>query len=608
MKFNELPLHQSLLKGIDHASFVECMTVQENVLPVSLTGKDVMVQSKTGSGKTAVFLLTILQNIAQQKAEGKEPEGFALIIAPTRELAVQIEGDAHLLSHGMEGTRIGCFYGGVGYQQQDKMLAGGIDLVIGTPGRILDYQKMGKLDFRKVNAFVIDEADRLFDMGFYPDIQRMFSLMSPKEKRQTMLFSATLSNRVRNLAWKYMNEPQEFEVQMEEVTVKNITQELYHVSSDEKFSVMLRLLNKEKPESCLIFTNTKARAVEVTKRLQLNKYKTQYLMGDLPQNKRLQVLDRMKSGELRFLVATDVAARGLQIDDLQLVVNYDIPEDFENYVHRIGRTARAGKSGKAITLGCEEYVYSLESIEQYIQMKIPVIWVDEETVPEVKDASEGMSFRDLVPRNEFGGKSDRGGRRDGSRNSRGRGRKPQNSRSGRPSHHADASSPRKHESQKPHAKKDHQPKTFRGAQGAGKSYQDIQKMDLNQRMAYYKNMYLEEGEGAKTGTPKGAQNESGRKNPQRKQNSQKRGNRNSQGKGGKPASSDNTRSASNESRPSQQKRKPDQKKQGPAADSRRKPAPEVKPEKKTNAPKPQVAEKKTETPKKKGFFAKLFGR
>ncbi len=600
MKFKELPLHQSLLAGIDHASFVECMTVQENVLPVSLTGKDVMVQSKTGSGKTAVFLITILQNIAQQKAEGKESEGFALIIAPTRELAVQIEGDAKLLSHGMKGTRIGCFYGGVGYQKQDEMLKKGVDIVIGTPGRILDYQKMGKLDFRKVNAFVIDEADRLFDMGFYPDIQRMFSLMSPKEKRQTMLFSATLSNRVRNLAWNYMNEPEEFEVQMEEITVKNITQELYHVSSDEKFSILLRLLNREQPESCLIFTNTKAKAVEITKRLQLNNYKTQYLMGDLPQNKRLQVLNRMKSGELRFLVATDVAARGLQIDDLQLVVNFDIPEDFENYVHRIGRTARAGKSGKAITLGCEEYVYSLESIEQYIQMKIPVEWVDEETLPLVKDASEGMSFRDLVPRNEFGGKSDRG-RRDGSKG-RGTGRRSSQSRSRKPTHHADASQ-KKRSPQNSHSSKDHPPKKSRGP-ASGKSYQDIQKMDLNQRMAYYKNMYLEEGEAPKKET----QTPSGRESGTKKRSSRKRGNSQSKGKGtssgpkksseSKPSSEKS--SSQKPSKPSGNSGKPAQKKSSGSQETGKK-----------QAPKPSQtppAEKTGEKPKKKGFFSRLFGK
>ena len=627
MKFNELPLHQNLLKGIEHASFVECMTVQENVLPVSLTGKDVMVQSKTGSGKTAVFLITILQKLAQQNAERQSSEEapadtFALIIAPTRELAVQIEGDARLLSHGMKGTRIGCFYGGVGYQEQDRMLKDGVDIVIGTPGRILDYQKMGKLDFRKVNAFVIDEADRLFDMGFYPDIQRMFSLMSPKEKRQTMLFSATLSNRVRNLAWKYMNEPQEFEVQMEELTVTNITQELYHVSSDEKFSIMLRLLEKEQPENCLIFTNTKARAVEVTKRLQLNNYKAQYLMGDLPQNKRLQVINRMKSGELKFLVATDVAARGLQIDDLELVVNYDIPEDFENYVHRIGRTARAGKSGKSITLGCEEFVYSLESIESYIQMKIPVLWVDEETIPLVKDASAGMSFRDLVPRKEFGAKSDGRGRRESSRSPRG-GRKPQGARTAKPKthtpvHHADASV-KKHPAQSSAVKKPHPPQKYRTGR-PGKSYQEIQKMDLNQRMDYYKNMYMADGA---TSEPERETVDSGKSSPPKTKgkNRSPRGQKaagsaspspeKKQTEGSRKKADTRAKSspaAAEESRTAGKAPAGDRRRRNPAAGKGRVESSGVK-KGQPAAPEKRPEEQKTqERPKKKGLIARLFGR
>ena len=328
MKFNELPLGPEVLQGAINASFTSCMSVQELVLPQSLQGKDVMVQSKTGSGKTAVFLLTILQKYGEALANNETTLPVALIIAPTRELAVQIETDAILLSSGFKDFRIGCFYGGVGYQKQDKQVEKGVDLMIGTPGRILDFQKMGKLNFKSINTFVIDEADRLFDMGFYPDIQKMFTMMVDKSKRQTMLFSATLSNRVRNLAWSYMNNPIEIENQPEEITVNNITQELYHISSEEKFPLLLKLLAKEDPKNCLIFTNTKAKAVEISKRLGVNGFTVRYLMGDLPQNKRLGVINRMKSGELRFLVATDVAARGLQIDDLALVINYDIPEDF----------------------------------------------------------------------------------------------------------------------------------------------------------------------------------------------------------------------------------------------------------------------------------------
>ena len=501
MKFKELPLHAHVMTGIEAAGFTDCMPVQERVLPGALQGKDIMAQSKTGSGKTAVFLITLLQKFVSARERGDKKMPVALIVAPTRELAVQIEEDARLLSSGIEKYRIGCFYGGVGYAKQDKQIAEGVDLIIGTPGRILDYQKMGKLDFKAIDTFVIDEADRLFDMGFYPDVQKMFRLMVKKDERQTMLFSATLGTRVRNLAWEYMSTPLEIEVQPEEITVKAITQELYHVAKDEKFDLFLRLMAKEDPSNALIFTNTKAKAVEISKRLNVNGYKTQYLMGDLPQSQRLKVINRMKSGELRFLIATDVAARGLQIDDLELVVNYDIPEDYESYVHRIGRTARAGKSGKSITLACEQFVYGLEAIENYIQMKIPVMWPDEEHLPKVEDKSAKMRFRDLVSESEFASRS--GGKpRQGRPQGKGHGSKSNASRS----RTSDKRGPKPAAAKpaKPDTAKVHKgPKPSRPASTdvrkksvpkkesprKGKSYQEIQKMDFEERIAYYKQVY-----------------------------------------------------------------------------------------------------------------------
>ncbi len=384
MKFSELNLKEEVLNGIKSVGFEDCTLVQEKVLPVTLAGNDVMVQSKTGSGKTAVFLITILQRYLESGTKSR-----ALVVAPTRELAVQIEEDAKALSSGIKGYNVGVFYGGVGYGEQNREIEEGVDLYVGTPGRLLDYAKNRRIDFRSFDTVVLDEADRMFDMGFYPDIQKMFSLMVDRERRLTLLFSATLSSHVRNLAWGYMNNSQEILIQPEEVTVKEITQELYHVTRDEKFSLLLSILKKLNPSSCLIFTNTKDRAVEVSKRLNLNGYKSEYLMGDMPQSRRLETIERMKEGKLHYLIATDVAARGLQIDDLELVVNYDIPEDYENYVHRIGRTARAGKSGRAVTLASEDYIYGLEAVENYIGMKIPVKWADEEGLEEVEDKSSG---------------------------------------------------------------------------------------------------------------------------------------------------------------------------------------------------------------------------
>ena len=445
MKFTELPLSEEVLAGVEKAGYTECTDVQQRVLPLTLQGRDVMVQSKTGSGKTAVFLLTILEKYKRNKS------GAALIVSPTRELAVQIEEDAKLLSSGMPDYRIGCFYGGVGYKEQNAELSSGLNLYVGTPGRLLDFAKSNKLDFRCFDTVVLDEADRMFDMGFYPDVQSMFAQMVSPKERQTMLFSATLSTKVRNLAWQYMADPEEIAVQPEEITVKKITQELFHVTKAEKFSLLLSILKKQNPSSCLIFTNTKDMAVEVAKRLVMNGYKAEYLMGDMPQSKRLKTLDRMKEGKLPYLVATDVAARGLQIDDLELVVNYDIPEDFESYVHRIGRTARAGKSGKAITLACEEYIYGLEPIENYIQMKIPVVWPDEIGLEKVEDKSAGYHYHS---------------------------RKPQQKRTER-------SGERRRKSVQKKAPQSHE----KAKKSDNKEYAKLSKMTLEERMAYYKSEF-----------------------------------------------------------------------------------------------------------------------
>jgi ATP-dependent RNA helicase RhlB len=393
MKFSELPLTEKTRKGIEGAGFETCMPVQEKVFEQSLSGGDVMVQSQTGTGKTAAFLITILEKFTRKE---EKQSIKALVIVPTRELAVQIEHDAKILAAGIKELRIGTFYGGVGYKSQDDQLSKGVDLYIGTPGRLMDYGKTRKLDFNEMDIVVVDEADRLFDMGFYQDILHMFKKMRKKEERQTLLFSATLTGRARNLAWDFMNNPVEIDIETDSITVDEINQQLFHVSKNEKFSLLLNILAKESPENAIIFTNTKSMAVEVAKRLEINGYDAHILMGDLPQSKRLQVIQKMKKGEIRFLVATDVAARGLHVEDLELVVNYDIPEDYENYVHRVGRTARAGKSGLAITLACEQFVYGLEPIEEYIQMKIPVVWPDKEVYPPVSDKSANMSFRDLV--------------------------------------------------------------------------------------------------------------------------------------------------------------------------------------------------------------------
>ena len=386
MKFNEFNLDENLLKGITDVGFEDCTPVQEKTFKETLNGKDVLVQSQTGTGKTAAFLISIYQILLTEKEKYKK----ALIVAPTRELAIQIEQEANTLGKELN-FKTGSFYGGVGYGKQEQLLKDGVDIIIATPGRLLDFSNSEKIKLKEVDIVVIDEADRLFDMGFLPDIRKILKKTGNNENRRTMLFSATLSSRVRYLSDEFMKNSSLIEIEPEQITVDRISQELYHVGTHEKMSLLLGILKKHAPQNTIIFTNTKHKAFEVAQRLTSNNFKTKYIIGDLPQNKRLKVLDSIKNGEIEILVATDVAARGLHVNDLDLVINYDLPADSENYVHRIGRTARAGKTGKAISMACEEFVMGLKGIEEFSKTKIPVAFASDEMF--IEDNSAGKTFR-----------------------------------------------------------------------------------------------------------------------------------------------------------------------------------------------------------------------
>ena len=386
MEFKELNLHSDLQKGIDEAGFTACMPVQEMVFAHSLLGKDIYAQSQTGTGKTAAFLISIFQRIMTVPELRTKK---ALILAPTRELAVQIEAEVEKLGKYLD-IKAGSFYGGVSYGPQVDKLRDDVQIIVGTPGRVIDLLQQGKMLLQDVRFLVIDEADRMFDMGFIDDIRKLLRYLPKADNRQTFLFSATLGLRVKDLAWEYMRDPAEISIEPEHVTVDLVTQELYHVGSQEKMSLLLGLLQREKPESCLIFCNQKFMVEELARRLKVNGYDCEFIMGDLPQVKRLEVIERVKAGEIKMLVATDVAARGLDIEALDLVINYDVPEEAESYVHRIGRTARAGKAGKAITLACEKFVYGLYAIEKYLGTKIPVMPFEEALL--LEDKSAGMRF------------------------------------------------------------------------------------------------------------------------------------------------------------------------------------------------------------------------
>jgi ATP-dependent RNA helicase RhlB len=379
MRFEELDIPPRVLEGIKAAGFRECTPVQSLTLPVALRGKDIAAQAQTGTGKTAAFLIAVFSRMLSSRSPGRGQSPRALIIAPTRELVVQIDAEARLLGAGT-GFRIVPVYGGIDYLKQREEIAKDVDVLIGTPGRLIDYLKQKVYSLRKTEFLVIDEADRLFDMGFIADLRFLLRRMSPYDKRQSMLFSATLSNRVLELCYEHMNNPERFSVSPENLTVDLIEQGIYHVGMSEKVGLLLGILSREPDGRYLIFCNTKAAAERLDALLNTNGFAAAAITGDLPQDKRMKVLARFKDGRLPILVATDVASRGLHIEGVTHVINYDLPQDAEDYVHRIGRTARAGAGGKAISLACEEYVHSLSDIEDYIRQKIPIMPLSDEMI------------------------------------------------------------------------------------------------------------------------------------------------------------------------------------------------------------------------------------
>ena len=417
MNFTEFSLHEKLQQGIAGAGYVECTPVQEQVLKNSLEGRDLYVQSQTGTGKTAAYLVSIIQQmLSRQDVAGKK----ALVMVPTRELAVQVQEEAEKLC---SATELVCssFYGGVGYDKQVAALKKGVDIMIGTPGRVIDLHEGGQMDLSSVAFLCVDEADRMFDMGFYPDLRTLIKVLPAAEKRQTMLFSATLNSYVKNLAWEYTRNPAEITIAADNITVDEIDQELLHVSSESKMKLLTGIISSEKPESLIIFCNTKRTCEVVAKRLKINGIQADYIIGDLPQKARLRIMDDFKTGKIKCLVATDVAARGIDVNDLAMVINYDLPNEAENYVHRIGRTARAGKSGKAYTFCSEQDVYSLPPIERYIEKQIPARVAEESMLGE--DKSEGMYIRTENYHEDYNDKSEFGRRRQAEYERSGRGRR-----------------------------------------------------------------------------------------------------------------------------------------------------------------------------------------
>jgi ATP-dependent RNA helicase RhlB len=371
-RFDEFALPAELQSALDEAGFIYCTPIQERTLPISLEGRDVAGQAQTGTGKTAAFLVTVITRLLAF-ADRHPSLPSALIVAPTRELSHQIYEEACTLCRNTD-LKIAEVVGGVDYKQQAEILRRGVDIIICTPGRIIDYFRQGIFKPAGIKILVIDEADRLFDLGFTKDMRYLLRKLPSYENRQSMLFSATLSYRVLELTYEYMNLPEFISVTPESITVEGIEQHLFHVGSDKKLELLLGLLKREEWNRVLIFVNTKVGVDWLTMKLKGNGLPAEKITGDLPQRKRFRLMEQFKKGKIKILVATDVASRGIHVEDISHVINYDLPQDSENYVHRIGRTARAGKTGKAFALACEEYVYHLEPLEEMLGYKIPVIW------------------------------------------------------------------------------------------------------------------------------------------------------------------------------------------------------------------------------------------
>ncbi|MGB0834347.1 MAG: ATP-dependent RNA helicase RhlB [Psychrobium sp.] len=380
-KFAEFNLEQSLQAALDDVGYTQCTPIQAKSLPVLMTGKDIAGQAQTGTGKTLAFLVATFNHLLKNPAdESRKPSQIrALILAPTRELAVQIYNDAKPLTKKTK-LKMALVYGGDGYDKQIESLEKGADIVIATTGRLIDFMKQGHIDLRYVQASVLDEADRMFDLGFIKDIRYIFRRMPEASARLNMLFSATLSFKVRELAYDNMNDPEHVEIEPAQKTSNNVQEELFYPSNEDKIPLLLTLMEEEWPDKAIVFANMKHKCEEVWGYLVADGHRAGLLTGDVPQKKRLKILEQFTKGDIDILVATDVAARGLHISDVTYVFNFDLPDDAQDYVHRIGRTGRAGATGHSISFACEQFALNLPAIEEYIAHQIPVSKYDQDAL------------------------------------------------------------------------------------------------------------------------------------------------------------------------------------------------------------------------------------
>ncbi|MDH5377151.1 MAG: DEAD/DEAH box helicase [Gammaproteobacteria bacterium] len=433
-RFSELAINPKILSALDKAGFTYCTPIQAQALPKALSGTNLIGKARTGSGKTFAFLIatinTLLNNTSKAgKEKGASSPVRALILAPTRELALQIERETQILASDLD-LKIALAYGGADYEKQRNHLKNGADILIGTPGRIIDYYKQRVFSLNEIEVLVLDESDRMLDLGFIKDIRFLLRRMPPADNRLNLLFSATLSYRVIELAYEHLGAPVVVSADEEQVSASSIEQIVYYPANSEKIPLLIGLIKRDNPERTIVFLNTKHEADLVSRYLEGNDIHAKVLSGDVPQKKRQKLVLDFEKGDLPVLVATDVAARGLHIPEVSHVVNYDLPQDPEDYVHRIGRTGRIGHKGIAISFVCETYAFSLPEIESYINMKIPRASVDPELLekpkPPVQSTRKPAHKGNRHPQKT--GQASRGSkeRGDNSSNRRSRNRKPNN--------------------------------------------------------------------------------------------------------------------------------------------------------------------------------------
>jgi ATP-dependent RNA helicase RhlB len=405
LTFDSLDIPQSLKQGIAELGFTRCTPIQAQTLPLALAGHDVAGQAQTGTGKTAAFLIALLNRLLTDPGAPNRPVNAprAIVIAPTRELAVQIHSDALGIAK-FTGLKFAIVFGGVDYEKQRRTLEEGVDVLIGTPGRIIDYFKQHVFELRHIQVAVLDEADRMFDLGFIKDIRFILRRLPHPTHRLNMMFSATLSYRVLELAYEHMNNPELIRIEPDKMTVDRVRQVLYFPSTEEKIPLLMGLLRRIDARRTMVFVNTRRIAEVLERTLTANGFVAQALSGDVPQTKRLKMMRDFHNCDVAVLIATDVASRGLHIPDVSHVFNFDLPNDAEDYVHRIGRTARAGAEGDAISFGCEEYAVSLPDIERYIGHQIPRAAIDAIDLAAVT-APPPAQWRERAPYARGGGRS-----------------------------------------------------------------------------------------------------------------------------------------------------------------------------------------------------------